>query len=183
MQDFSFIRGFGVLGKVPFWIAAALFVCIVFVNDLWLIYFLSLAEAKGFSPYDAVTFTSVAGVSSMISKLGLGFIVDRGWLKLRPAILLMTVFCSLSLLITPWLNSFWSLMASTVVSYSTSATLYSLNDLYTRELLGADLLACAFGWMKLVAAVFMFSLGFFPGKDGFVQIKNLQCNVREKKSN
>ena len=116
----------------------------------------------------------------MISKLGLGFIVDRGWLKLRPAILLMTVFCSLSLLITPWLNSFWSLMASTVVSYSTSATLYSLNDLYTRELLGADLLACAFGWMKLVAAVFMFSLGFFPGKDSFVQIKNLQCNVREK---
>ena len=73
-----------------------------------------------------------------------------------------------------------NMAASAVVFVDTSGVLYSLNDLYTRELLGADLLACAFGWMKLVAAVFMFSLGFFPGKDGFVQIKNLQCNVREK---
>ena len=149
---------FIVLGKVPFWIAAAPFVCIVFVNDLWLIYFLSLAEAKGFSPYAAVTFTLVSGVSSMISKLGLGFIVDRGWLKLRPAILLMTVLSSLSLLVTPWLNSLWPMMTSAIVYVGAAATLYPFNDLYTRELLGTDLLACAFGWMKVVAAVFIFSL-------------------------
>ena len=165
--------GLSICGKILFWIDTVVFICIIFVSDLWAIYFVSLAEAKGFSPYDAVTFTSVAGVSSIILRVGFGPIVDRGWLKLRPAILLMTVFCSLSLLITPWLNSFWSLMASTVVSYSTSATLYSLNDLYTRELLGADLLACAFGWMKLVAAVLNFSLGFFPGKASYMQIDQM----------
>ena len=165
--------GLSICGKILFWIDTVVFICIIFVSDLWAIYFVSLAEAKGFSPYDAVTFTSVAGVSSMISKLGFGFIVDRGWLKLRPAILLMTVLSSLSLLVTPWINSLWPMMASAYIYIGASSALAPLNDLYTRELLGADLLACAFGWMKVVAAVVMFSLGFFPGKDISMQMKKI----------
>ncbi|XP_022104889.1 monocarboxylate transporter 13-like isoform X2 [Acanthaster planci] len=155
--------GVSVCCHVSFWITTTLFICNVFVNDLWTIYFISLAQVKGFSPYDAVTFSSVAGITNVIFKVVCGLIVDRGWFKLRPTIVLMTASSSLSLLITPWLTSFWSMMASAVVFVSASGTLYSLNDIYTRELLGVDLLACAFSWMNLMTAVFDFGLGFFPG--------------------
>ncbi|XP_038071621.1 monocarboxylate transporter 12-like [Patiria miniata] len=155
--------GLSVCFKFSFWITAVIFICRRFVVDQWMIYYISQAEAKGFSLYDAVTFTTAGGVGNVVFKILLGVIVDKGLLKLRPAIALMITLSSSTLLITPWVNSYWLMMVNTVIYVSSHGALVSLNDLYTRELLGTDLLACAFAWMELATAIITFSLGFFPG--------------------
>ncbi|XP_038072899.1 monocarboxylate transporter 12-B-like isoform X2 [Patiria miniata] len=155
--------GFSVCFMFSFWITAVPFICNRFVGDQWIIYYVSQAEAKGFSPYDAVTFTTAGGVGNFVSKILLGVIVDKGLLKLRTAIALMITLSSSALLITPWVNSYWLMSVSSVFYYSGRGAGASLNDMYTRELLGPDLLACAFAWMELVTAILSFSLGFFPG--------------------
>ncbi|XP_038074047.1 monocarboxylate transporter 12-like [Patiria miniata] len=155
--------GFSVCFKYSFWITAVPFICSRFVGDQWMIYYVSQAEAKGFSPHDAVTFTTAGGVGNVVSKILLGVIVDKSLLKLRPVIALMITLISSVFLITPWINSYWLMMVTAVIYCSGHGAIASLNDLYTRELLGTDLLACAFAWMELVTAIFSFSLGFFPG--------------------
>ncbi|XP_038045110.1 monocarboxylate transporter 12-like [Patiria miniata] len=155
--------GFSVCFKFSFWITAVPFICSRFVSDQWMIYYVSQAEAKGFSPYDAVTFTTAAGGGNVVFRILLGCIVDKGWLKLRPVIALMITLSSSAMLITPWINSYWLMMVTAVFYSGSSGAGASLNDLYTRELLGPDLLACAFAWMELVTAILGFSLGFFPG--------------------
>ncbi|XP_038075503.1 monocarboxylate transporter 12-like [Patiria miniata] len=155
--------GFSVCLRVPFWITTVIFCCSNFCGAQWYIYYISQAEAKGFSPYDAVTFTTAAGVGNLLIKILSGPIVDRGLLKLRPAIVLTIMLSSSALLITPLVNSYWLMMANASIFYGAFGAVVSLNDLYTRELLGTDLLACAFAWMELVTAVLCFSLGFFPG--------------------
>ncbi|XP_038072429.1 monocarboxylate transporter 12-like isoform X2 [Patiria miniata] len=155
--------GFSVCFKFSFWITAVIFICRRFVVDQWMIYFISQAGVKDFSPYDAVTFTTAGGVGNVVTKILLGVIVDKGLLKLRPVIALMITLSSSAILITPWINSYWLMMVTTVVYFSSQGTLALLNDLYTRELLGPDLLTCAFAWMDLASAILSFSLGFFPG--------------------
>ncbi|XP_038065005.1 monocarboxylate transporter 12-like [Patiria miniata] len=155
--------GFSVCFQVSFWITTVVFTCSRFVSDHWLIYYVSQAEAKGFSPYEAVTFTTAAGVGNIVFKAVFGPVVDRGLLRMRPAMVLMITLGSLSLLITPWVNSYWLMMIDAVVYFGGAGVLVALNDLYTRELLGTDLLACAFAWMELVTAMLSFSLGFLPG--------------------
>ncbi|XP_038071628.1 monocarboxylate transporter 12-like [Patiria miniata] len=155
--------GFSVCFKFSFWITAVPFICSRFASDQWMIYYVSQAEAKGFSPYDAVTFTTAGGVGNVISRILLGCFVDKGLLKLRPVIALVITLSALAILITPWVNSYWLMMTTSVIYCGGFGAEASLNDLYTRELLGPDLLACAFAWMELATAILSFSLGFFPG--------------------
>ncbi|XP_038073901.1 monocarboxylate transporter 13-like [Patiria miniata] len=155
--------GFSVCFKFSFWITAVPFICRRFVIDQWMIYYISQAEAKGFSPYDAVAFTTAGGVGNAVSKILLGVLVDKGLLKLRPAIALMITLSSSVFLITPWVNSYWLMMVTAVIFCGCSGAGAPLNDMYTRELLGPDLLECAFAWMELATAILSFSLGFFPG--------------------
>ncbi|XP_022108569.1 monocarboxylate transporter 12-like isoform X2 [Acanthaster planci] len=155
--------GFSVCGRVSFWITGVVFTCSHFAADLWYIYYVSQAEVKGFSPDDAVTFTAAAGFGSLVCRITCGLIVDRGWLKLRCAMVLTIITSSITLLVTPWINTYWPMMVNAFLFFGSSGTLFTLNDLYTRELLGVDLLASAFSWMELLAAVFSFSLGFVPG--------------------
>ncbi|XP_038053991.1 monocarboxylate transporter 12-like [Patiria miniata] len=155
--------GISVCFQVSFWFTAVIFILGRFVDDHWLIYYVSQAEAKGFSPYEAVTFTTAGGVGSVVSRIVFGFIVDRNLLNLRPALVLMIVLSSSALLIAPWLNTYWLMMAGSFVFCAGNGAIALLNDLYTRELLGTDLLVCAFAWMEMLTAILGFSLGFFPG--------------------
>ncbi|XP_038054380.1 monocarboxylate transporter 12-like isoform X1 [Patiria miniata] len=155
--------GISVCFQVSFWFTAVILILGRFVDDHWLIYYVSQAEAKGFSPYEAVTFTTAGGVGNVVSRIVFGFIVDRNLLNLRPALVLMIVLSSSALLIAPWLNTYWLMMAGSFVFCAGNGAIALLNDLYTRELLGTDLLVCAFAWMETLTAILGFSLGFYPG--------------------
>ncbi|XP_038071499.1 monocarboxylate transporter 13-like [Patiria miniata] len=155
--------GFSVFFKVSFWIPTVVFTIDHFVNNQWLLFYVSQAQAKGFSAYDAVTFTTAAGVGNLFFKIFAGPIIDRGLLKLRPGIIMMIVVCSFALLITPWVDLYWLMIVNAFVFFGASGILSVMSDLYTRELLGVELLACAFSWMNLIGAMLNFCLGFIPG--------------------
>ena len=155
--------GISVCFRMSFWITSVIFVCNGIVGNLWVIYYVDHIQAKGFTAYDAVTFTTAAGVGSLISKIGHGPLIDKGWLKLRAAIVMLTVVGSLTLLIDPWTNSYWLLMVNEFVYLSCYGVLISLNDILTRELLGIEVLANAFSWMQLMNGILCFCLGFLPG--------------------
>ena len=156
--------GLDILRTVPFWIGTIPYISNRLVNDLWVIYFVAHAEANGFSLADAVLFTSVAGVGNLLVKVLHGPIVDWGWIKLRPMIVLMTTVAMLCLFADPWMNTFWLMLINAVVFMGTSGALGSLIDLYTKDLLGADQLVNAFSWMGVMGGFATFGLGFFPGE-------------------
>ena len=149
--------------RLSFWNALLFFVCPYTASGLWLIYFVSFAKTKGFSAYNAVTFTTFGGIGNLVFKIVLAFIVDRGFIKLRQALLVATVFCALALSILPWMNSFWLMMGNACIFHGFNGVLISLSDFYTRDLLGVEDLVCAFSWMELVAGIAEFTLGFCPG--------------------
>ncbi|XP_038047845.1 monocarboxylate transporter 12-like [Patiria miniata] len=155
--------GFSVCLKFSFWIATLLYVCIRFVSDQWLVYFVPQAEAKGFSPQEAVTFVTAAGIGNIVFKLVLGVVVDRGMLKLRPAMAAVIVMSCVSFVIVPWVTSYWMTLTNAVVFYGSCGAISSLIDIFTRELLGVDLLISAFSWMEVMTALVSLGFGFFPG--------------------
>ncbi|XP_038061035.1 monocarboxylate transporter 12-like [Patiria miniata] len=155
--------GVSVFLQGSFWIAAVIFVIARLPCDLWLIYFVALAQAKGFPAYDAVTFTSVAGVGSIVISVFLGYVVDRGFVKLRMALLLTIILDSVTLLVIPWMNSYWLMMANAFVCLGAHGTTISFSDVYIREMVGTKHLIHAFSWTELMSAIFTISLGFVPG--------------------
>ncbi|XP_038069324.1 monocarboxylate transporter 12-like [Patiria miniata] len=157
------LLGCAVCCRVEFWIVSLVYGCAFFVSSLWLIYFVAYAEAKGFSGYEAVTFTTVGGIGNLVFKVVVGVIVDRGLLKLRLSMSVMIIVNSVALLVLPWMNSYWLMVANAFIFNGFNGALSSLIDIYTRELLGAEDLVSAFSWMDLVATTFQLAFGFFPG--------------------
>ncbi|XP_022104111.1 monocarboxylate transporter 12-like [Acanthaster planci] len=146
-----------------FWIATLVNAGHLFVGSLWMIYLVAYAESKGFSGYEAVTFTTVAGIGNLVIKILFGFMVDRGWLKLRQALLISIVNCALALSTLPLVNSYWLMMVNALIFNGFVGVQGSLSDIYTRELLGVEDLVSAFSWMDLLTALIQIALGFFPG--------------------
>ncbi|XP_022104114.1 monocarboxylate transporter 12-like [Acanthaster planci] len=146
-----------------FWISALVYGNHVFVDSLWLVYFVAYAESKGFSGYEAVTFTTAAGIGNLVIKILLGLMVDRGLLKLRYALLISVTACSLALSTLQWVNSYWLMIFNATIFNGFIGAQASLSDIYTRELLGADELVSAFSWMDLLTAITQIAFGFFPG--------------------
>ncbi|XP_038068176.1 monocarboxylate transporter 13-like [Patiria miniata] len=156
--------GLAVCSRSSFWIATSLYLCNRLVADLWLIYFVAHAESKGFSARDAVTFTAVAGLASVVFKLITGLIVDRGWFKLRPALILLTIVNTVTFADAPWVSSYWLMMVNSALCFGTNGGICPLMDLLTRDVLGVELLLSAISWMEMMTAISFFSLGFYPGK-------------------
>ena len=141
------------------------FMCYCFVmGNLWVKYYVDHTQEKGFTPYEAVTFTTVAGVGNLICQICHGPIIDKGGMVLRPAMVMFTIVGSVTLLIDPWINSYWLLMANAFISFGCYGALRPMNYIFTRELLGYELLVSAFSWMELMKGILCFSLGYFPGK-------------------
>ncbi|XP_022081535.1 monocarboxylate transporter 13-like isoform X2 [Acanthaster planci] len=157
------LLGCSVCCQAKFWIAAVVWTCSFFNDGLWLIYFVSYAETKGFSDYEAVTFVTFGGIGNLVFKIGLGPVIDRGLLKIRAAMLVMMVPNSLALLVLPWTNSFWSMAVNSFVFNGLNGAISGLGDMYTREMLGTKKLVYVFSWIDLVSSAFHLSLGFFPG--------------------
>ncbi|XP_022104084.1 monocarboxylate transporter 12-like [Acanthaster planci] len=155
--------GYMVCSRASFWIATLTYGDPMFLSSLWMIYFVSYAESKGFSGYEAVTFTTAAGIGNLVIKILIGFVVDRGWLKLRLGLLISIMTSSLALSTLPLVNSYWLMMVNALLFHGFNGGLASLSDIYTRELLGAEELVSAFSWMDLLAASIQLAFGFFPG--------------------
>ena len=123
---------------------------------------------KGFSAEDAIVFCIAAGVARLTSKLLIGPLVDRGVLKLRNFMELLLTMCSITLLADPWVNSYWLAIVNVATYHFFNGGVSSLVDVYTRELIGPDLLTCAFSWMELVAGIVLSCSGFAPGNNVFL---------------
>ncbi|XP_022093082.1 monocarboxylate transporter 12-like [Acanthaster planci] len=157
------LLGCTVCGHAAFWIVAHVYVVHTFVATLWLIYFVPYAESKGFSGYEAVTFTTAAAIANLVSRILVASMVDRGWLKLRLTLLISMITCGIALFTLPWVHSYWLMIGNTVISHSCFGARASLYDIYTRELVGAEELVSAFSWMDLLVAIIQIALGFLPG--------------------
>ncbi|XP_022104082.1 monocarboxylate transporter 12-like [Acanthaster planci] len=157
------IFGCTVCSRTAFGIATLVYGSRLFVDSLWMIYFVAYAESKGFSGYEAVTFTTAAGIGNLAFKILIGVVVDQGWLKLRLGLLLSVINCGVALSTLPWMNSYWLMMVNALLFNGFIGGQASLGDIYTRELLGAEELVSAFGWMDLLSATIQIAFGFFPG--------------------
>ncbi|XP_022092941.1 monocarboxylate transporter 12-like isoform X2 [Acanthaster planci] len=157
------IFGCAVCGRAAFWIAAHVYVLHLFVGTLWVIYFVPYAESKGFSGYEAVTFTTAAAIGNLVLRILVASMVGRGWLKLRLALLISMINCGTALLTLPWVHSYWLMIGNAVIFHGSLGAKASLCDIYTRELVGAEELVSAFSWMDLLVAIIQIALGFLPG--------------------
>ena len=156
--------GLAVLRRPAFWIALALYLTTRVATDMWAVYFVAFALAKGRSLDQAVSLTVAAGLGNVVMKVAVCVLVDRGRLSLRPCQALTTGLGALAFLLSPWLDGFWPLMAGTLVSSVCMGLAFSLLDLFIREVLGVELLVGAYSWLELVTGLAIFALGFYPGE-------------------
>ncbi|XP_071788695.1 monocarboxylate transporter 12-like [Asterias amurensis] len=155
--------GILVCSKLSFWIPTFIFIFNGTTGVLWFAYFIDHVLAKGFTAYDAVLFTTVGGLSNVVIKILSGPIIDRRILSVRVALVIYILASSACLLVDPWMNSYWLMMVNVFIFYGSLGTVGALVDILTRELLGPELLASAFSWMKFVSGIAFFCFGFFPG--------------------
>ena len=147
-----------------FWTVATLYGNVKFVFDMWSIYFVSATQSNGYSVEEAAVFVTVGGVGSLIAKISQGFIVDRGFISCWWLMSVSMVISSAAYCATPWLTSYWAMMTATSLILITDGLFTCLTDVLTKQVLGVDLLAGAYGWTAIVATVFQFAISFLPGR-------------------
>ncbi|XP_022100013.1 monocarboxylate transporter 12-like isoform X2 [Acanthaster planci] len=158
------LLGWTICCCAKFWIAFPVFGCDYITCDLWLMYFVVYAETKGFSGYEAVTFTLAGGIGNIVFKIVLGLILDRGLLNLRLSLFSTIIASSLGLLTLPWINTYWMMMVNAFLFQGLSGMTATMSDIYTRDLFGAEDLVPAFSWIGVFTAALALAFGFFPGK-------------------
>ncbi|XP_038066069.1 monocarboxylate transporter 12-like isoform X2 [Patiria miniata] len=148
---------------VQFWLIFIWTIGTLFPFEMWYIYFISLAQSKGFSPTDAAVFVTYAGIGNVVLKIVHAPVVDRRIIKMRPMIVGSMVLSFASLVVTPWNNAYWSMALSACVFMACTAIFANLHDVLIKEVLGKDRMACAFGWVGIIFGAIRIAFGFFPG--------------------
>ena len=156
--------GISICYRISFWITCLISISSITAANLWFIYYVDHIQQKGFSPQDAVAFTTAAGLGNLIFKIIFAPIIDLGFLRVRCSIILLTIIGSVTLLTDPWINSYWLLMASAFIFYGCFGGVLLMNDILIKELVGSEFLASALSWMELITGILSFALGFLPGK-------------------
>ncbi|XP_038044230.1 monocarboxylate transporter 11-like [Patiria miniata] len=157
--DLSLLRNF------QYWSVAAIFVCFNFSYEMWVIYFVSQALSKGFSLEDAAVFVTVAGVGSLLAKLSQGFIIDAGLISCWGLMVICIIVSSLAFFLTPWLAWYWTMVLMALLVVVCDGVLTCLHDVLAKQVLGAELLAGAYGWIGVKATMARLFFGFIPGKE------------------
>ena len=150
--------------NLRYWSVTFMLCCSQLSFDMWIVYFVSMAQTKGFSAEDAATFVTVAGVGHLLARASQGFILDR-WVKsysIPMAILFSTA--GAMFFATPWLNLYWELMLSAVLVLFSVGAVLCLFEVLFKQILGVELLTGALGWAGITIAVLRFTLVFIPGK-------------------
>ncbi|XP_038056042.1 monocarboxylate transporter 11-like [Patiria miniata] len=132
--DLSLLRSF------QYWSIAIVCVCFSFAYDVWLIYFVSQAQSKGFSLEDAAVFVTVAGVGNLLAKLLQGFIIDAGILPCWSLMVICSIVSSCAFFVTPWLAGYWTMMLTASLVVICDGLLSCLHDILTKQVLGVELM-------------------------------------------
>ncbi|XP_071801420.1 monocarboxylate transporter 12-like isoform X2 [Asterias amurensis] len=151
------------LRNMCYWAAAAIYCVNYTVFDMWIIFFVSMAQSKGFSPEDAAIFVTVAGVFNLISKLIQGYLIDRVFRSCWAPLCVMTIVSSAMLIATPWLNSYWLLMTSSSIFMFCIGITTCLQDVLFKQIFGAELLSGIFGWFGIKLTILRLCVEFIPG--------------------
>ncbi|XP_022084991.1 monocarboxylate transporter 13-like [Acanthaster planci] len=161
----SFLKtfNFSVLTKLVFWVICLVMTGTYLISILWYLYFVPHAEAKGFTPGQAVTFVAVAGVGQIVTKIAMGKLIDKEMISSRVGLVLCITTCSLTLVIDPLLHTFWPMMIVTTIFGSSFGMVFCLVDVFAKEIAGNDGLASALGFIDLIGGISRIFLGFAPG--------------------
>ncbi|XP_038061079.1 monocarboxylate transporter 12-like [Patiria miniata] len=130
----------------------------------WSVYFIPHTQTKGFTPQESVILTSIMGVTKIIAAFTLGPLMDniqvvssKGFMGI--ALTSLTAYY----LIDPWITSFWLNAINIAIFGCSTFLIWVLVDVLACEVVPADCLGSAFGWIGMKAAVFSFLLLFLPG--------------------
>ncbi|XP_038077330.1 monocarboxylate transporter 12-like [Patiria miniata] len=146
-----------------YWSVAIVACSTKFTFNMWIIYFVSQALSNGFSLEEAATFIAIGGIGGLLGKLVQGILVDRGVVSIVLLMGITLIISSAAFCVTPWLTSYWPMMTSTVVILTCSGALCCLLDVLSKQVLGVELPAGAFGWTAFTSAIVDVAIGFIPG--------------------
>ncbi|XP_038066377.1 monocarboxylate transporter 12-like [Patiria miniata] len=153
----------GILLEFKFWIV---FMCrfgVAFTFISWLVYYVPHLEVKGFSPQVAAALCSAAAVGYFLGSIMWAPLIDRGIMKCSTAIIVSSLFLSLSFVVDPWVNDIAGYAVVTFVCGLFSAALFTLADVLIRDIFEMDRLVSAFGWAHFFLFAPAFLAGFLPG--------------------
>ncbi|XP_022103961.1 monocarboxylate transporter 12-like [Acanthaster planci] len=130
----------------------------------WAVYFVPHTLTKGFDPGDAVTLTSIMGLTRVLAGVILGPVMDKIQIVgnkefVGIALTSMTVYYA----VDPWLTSYWLNVAVVVIYACSNCMMLALQDVLLCEIVPSDCLGSAFGWIAMKSAVFSFFLLYLPG--------------------
>ena len=154
----------GLFRSVRYWAVAVIACSNTYAHTMWIAYFVSQAQSIGFSPTEAGTFVTVAGVGNLIAKFFQGFITDRVAVSSLTLNTVSVTVASAAYCASPWITSYWAMMVLSFLILFGDGILSTQNDVLVKQVLGDDVLVGAFGWIALKAAMLIFALGFLPGK-------------------
>ncbi|XP_071801418.1 monocarboxylate transporter 12-like [Asterias amurensis] len=146
-----------------YWAAATIYCSTRATLDMWTIFFVSMAQSKGFSPEDAAIFVTVAGVGNVLSKLIQGFIVDRVFKSYLGFMFVMLATSSAMFCATPWLDSYWLMMMSSFSVLFCLGVLTCLQDLLFKQVFGVERMVGVYGWLGLKTGALRLAIEFLPG--------------------
>ena len=121
-------------------------------------------QVKGFSPQVSAALCTAAGVGYFFGTFSFSPLVDRGLLKCSTAVILCSLTLALSTVIDPWVNDIAGMAIITSMYGLSVSALHTFNDVLTKELLGRERLASAFGWIGAFGALPRVLAGFLPGR-------------------
>ncbi|XP_022103958.1 monocarboxylate transporter 12-like [Acanthaster planci] len=130
----------------------------------WAVYFVPHTLTKGFDPGDAVTLTSIMGLTRVLTGVILGPLMDKIQIvgtKQFMGIALISI--AVYYAVDPWLTSYWLNVVAMVIYACSTFMIWVLMDVLSCEVVPPDCLGSAFGWMAMKSAVFSFLLLYLPG--------------------
>ena len=160
-----------------YWILLCISVCTTNTLGFWRVYFVPHALAKAVSLQDAAYYVTITGIVSFILKIVHGIFVDQGLIGCRALLWITSLVSTIGLLIDPWINSDWQILVCGFMVISSCGVAYNLRDALTKELLGKEMMASAFGWFGLKGGIFRIAVGFLPGKTHLVSMGTLAIHL------
>ncbi|XP_038056610.1 monocarboxylate transporter 12-like [Patiria miniata] len=131
--------------------------------NTWMVYFVPHLVAKGFSPQVAAALCSPAAVGYLFGTVIWAPFIDRGLVKCTSGIIVSSLALAISFLVDPWVNSVLGMAVISFLLCLFLSALYTLNDVFTKELYEAERLTSAFGWIRAFGFLPRLIAGFFPG--------------------
>ncbi|XP_038044962.1 monocarboxylate transporter 12-like isoform X2 [Patiria miniata] len=153
----------GILTEFKFWIA---FMCrfgVTCAFDSWMLYYVPHLEVKGFPPLVAAALCSAAAVGYFLGAIVWAPFIDRDMVKCSTAIIISSLFLTLSFVVDPWVTDIPSCVFVTFVCGLFASAVYTLVDVLVKDIFEMDRLVSAFAWVKFFLFVPRLFGGFVPG--------------------